>query len=61
MELSQADLKQMIEDSECPIIADWDDIVDNYKGLVFEINDHGNVTLWNHFKNGNNRELSSFI
>ena len=33
----------------------------HYKGLVLEVNDHGNITLWNCFKNGNMREIASQV
>lgn len=33
----------------------------NFKGLVLEINDHGNVTVWRYFKNGNRREVASRV
>ena len=32
-----------------------------YKGLALEINDHGNVIVWNCFKNGNRREIASRV
>lgn len=32
-----------------------------YRGIVLEINDHGNVTVWRYFKNGNTRELASRV
>lgn len=32
-----------------------------YAGLVLEINDHGNVTVWNQFKNGKRREIISRV
>lgn len=32
-----------------------------YRGLVLEVNDHGNVTVWNQFKNGNRREVASRV
>lgn len=32
-----------------------------YKGLVMEINDHGNVTVSKRFKNGNQREIASRV
>jgi hypothetical protein len=42
-------------------VFDLNDIPDGFRGLVLEINDHGNMTLWNHFKNGNNREIWSVV
>lgn len=32
-----------------------------YRGLVLEVNDHGNVTVWRQFKNGNRREVASRV
>lgn len=32
-----------------------------YKGLALEINDHGNVTVFRCFKNGNRREIASRV
>lgn len=33
----------------------------SYKGLAIEVNDHGNVTVWKCFKNGNRREVASRV
>lgn len=35
--------------------------VDGYRGIALEINDHGNVTVWSVFKNGNKREIASRV
>lgn len=32
-----------------------------YKGLVLEINDHGNITVWRQFKNGKRTEIKSKV
>lgn len=32
-----------------------------YRGLALEVNDHGNVTVWNCFKNGNRKEVASRV
>lgn len=32
-----------------------------YRGRALEINDHGNVTVWDCFKNGNRREIASRV
>lgn len=37
------------------------DLPRGFKGLVLEINDHGNVTVWKCFKNGNRREVASRV
>lgn len=36
-------------------------VPENYRGLVLEVNDHGNVTLYMQFKNGNRREIASRV
>lgn len=40
---------------------DSDSLPVKYRGLVLEVNDHGNVTVWNQFKNGNRREVASRV
>jgi hypothetical protein len=45
----------------CKAISDLSELPNKYKGLALEINDHGNVTLWNVFKNGNVREIASRV
>lgn len=32
-----------------------------YRGICVEINDHGNVTVWDCFKNGSRKELASRV
>jgi len=32
-----------------------------YSGHVLEVNDHGNVTVWRQFLNGNRREVASRV
>lgn len=32
-----------------------------YRGLVLEINDHGNVTVWLYYKNGKRQEVASRV
>jgi hypothetical protein len=32
-----------------------------YKGYVLEVNDHGNVTVWNRFLSGEMREVASRV
>jgi hypothetical protein len=32
-----------------------------FRGLVLEINDHGNITVWMYYKNGNIRELAGRV
>ena len=38
-------------------VAEWK----GYRGLALEINDHGNVTVYEVFKNGNFREVASRV
>ena len=38
-----------------------DDFPKNYRGLFLQINDHGNITLYNCYKNGNVREIASRV
>jgi hypothetical protein len=37
------------------------DIPKGYRGLVVEVNDHGNVTLWMCYKNGKLKEIESRV
>ena len=45
------------------IVHNWETKEDlkGYRGLALEINDHGNVTVWNCFKNGNRKEIASRV
>lgn len=51
--------------SEVGIRKGWEtydsDNYPKYRGVVLEVNDHGNVTLWNRFKNGHMREIASIV
>jgi hypothetical protein len=43
---------------------DWEEKskgLKNYRGICVEINDHGNVTVWNCFKNGKRKEIVSRV
>jgi len=62
--------KQLIEDvliqieyreNDFPVVSDLSELPKKYKGLAVEINDHGNVTVYNVFKNGNCREIASCV
>ena len=37
------------------------DVPKGYRGLVLEVNDHGNITLWKAFKKGTFHEVISRI
>lgn len=43
------------------IVQGWSETNRKYRGLVLEINDHGNVTVWMQFLNGNRREVASRV
>lgn len=47
-------------DGELLVVDDLND-AENYRGLVLEINDHGNATLYRSFRNGNLREIWSIV
>jgi hypothetical protein len=36
-------------------------VLKGYSGIAVEINDHGNVTVYKCFKNGNRREIASRV
>jgi len=43
------------------IVRGYEDAPERFKGIALEINERGNVTLWNCFKNGNKREMASRV
>lgn len=43
------------------IVQGWSETNRKYRGLVLEVNDHGNVTVWKQFKNSNRREIASRV
>jgi hypothetical protein len=43
------------------IVQGWSETNRKYRGYCLEVNDHGNVTVWNCFKNGNRREVASRV
>lgn len=43
------------------VVSDTSDIPRGYRGEVLHINDHGNVTLYRAFRNGNLREIASRV
>ena len=42
-------------------VNDLSEVPARYKGLVLYVNDHGNVTLYKAFKNGNVHEIASRV
>lgn len=44
-----------------PAVSDLSELPKNYVGLCLQINDHGNVTAYRVFKNGNCREIASMV
>ena len=44
-----------------PVVSDLSELPKHYRGVALEINDHGNVTAWNCFKNGTCREIASRV
>ena len=48
-------------DFDGEVVEDLCDISKGYKGLVLHINDHGNVTLYKAFRNGNVHEIASMV
>lgn len=59
-------LEQMLceaesKENDFPIISDCGELPKRYRGLALEINERGNVTVWNCFKNGSVREIASRV
>lgn len=46
---------------EFPVVEDTSELPKGYKGFALQISDHGNVTLYNCFKNGNSREVIGIV
>lgn len=46
---------------EGKVVADLSEVDEGYRGQVLHVNDHGNVTLYNAFKNGNFHEVASYV
>ena len=57
------DMLQQYKDQEndFPVVDDTADLPEGYKGLFLHISDHGNVTLYRAYKNGNNKELAGIV
>lgn len=43
------------------IVEDLSEVPEGYRGQVLHVNDHGNVSLYNSFKNGNLHEVASRV
>lgn len=48
-------------ENDFPVVACLSKLVKNYRGIAMVINDHGNITVWNCFKNGNTRAIASRV
>jgi len=48
-------------DNDYPVFSNWSELPERYRGWAVEINDHGNITIWNCFKNGNARKIASRV
>ncbi len=57
------DLLEQIQNREndFPVINYLSELPTHFRGIAVEINDHGNVTVWNCFKNGSIREIASRV
>jgi len=55
-------LRQVADrENDFPAVDDLGKLPIRYRGYALEINDHGNVTVWNCFKNGKLREVVSRV
>lgn len=46
---------------EGKVVDDLSEVPEGYRGQVLHVNDHGNVTLYNAFKNGALHEVASRV
>lgn len=49
------------QEFEGKVVEDLSEVPEGYRGQVLHVNDHGNVTLYNAFKNGNFHEIASRV
>lgn len=59
-------IDEMIEqmnsrENDFPVVSDLSKLPDRYRGMAMEVNDHGNITVWKCFLNGNVREIASRV
>jgi hypothetical protein len=65
--VNQVDVDYAISEGDVQVVSDcwrgdsWDSLPAGYRGLVLHESDHGNLTLYYHFKNGNNREIWGIV
>jgi hypothetical protein len=59
--LREAMLSQSDGEFEGQVVSDTSEVPKGYQGQVLHINDHGNVTLYRAFKNGNLHEIASCV
>jgi len=60
-QLQEAMFLQSIGEFEGIVVSDTSEVPEGYRGQVLHINDHGNVTLYNAFKNGNLHEVYAIV
>lgn len=60
-ELQEAIYAVKNREADFPVVDDLSKIPKNFRGVVLEINDHGNIALWRVFKNGKCREIASQV
>jgi len=49
------------QEFEGKVVEDLSEVPEGYRGQVLHVNDHGNVTLYNAFKNGSFHEIASRV
>lgn len=57
----QEDWKQLAQDDGVPIVSGWEEIPANHHGLLFLVNDHGNVTLYGLDGKGDAKEVFAIV
>lgn len=55
------EIEDDIDSGDLLAVSDLSEVPDGYRRLVYHVNDHGNISLVKHFKNGNCREIWSFV
>ena len=60
-QLEEAMLLAECREFEGKVVEDLSEVPEGYRGQVLHVNDHGNVTLYNAFKNGSLHEVASCV
>jgi len=60
-QLEQAIFEAENREFEGKVVEDLSEVPKGYRGQVLHVNDHGNVSLYNAFKNGNLHEIASRV